>query len=205
MASFTIGEVYRQGWALTKPNFLKIWGYLLLMGAISWGFSAAGSFMGEGGKALMGFLGYIVSLILSLGYTRVLLKLVKGENPGLEDMFWFEGKAIVAYFIGSILYSFIVLGGIILLIIPGIIWGVGFGMYSYAIVDRGMDAEKSLRYSWRIMKGNKFKYMVLSLVVGLMNLGAALLLIIPLLITVPLSVMIMVVTYRKLAWVETGA
>jgi uncharacterized membrane protein len=203
MAAFTIGEVFSQSWAITKPNIVKIWGYTLILGLVSFGFNLSGSFMGENAQALISLLGYVISLVLTLGYTRVMLKLADGQTAAFEDLFWFEGKVIWGYFVASILYSLFFLGGIFLLVIPGIIWGIGFWMYTYAIVDKQLGARESLKYSWRIMRGNKFKYFVLSLVISLMNMGAALLFLIPLLVTIPLSIMITVVVYRKLSLVET--
>ncbi|MEA3324508.1 MAG: hypothetical protein U9Q37_05135 [Euryarchaeota archaeon] len=58
--------------------------------------------------------------------------------------------------IGLILYGFIVVGGLILLTIPGIIWAIKFQFFDYLIVDKGLGPIDALEKSSEITRGVKW-------------------------------------------------
>lgn len=201
MASFTLGEAFTEGWKLTKPNIWKIWKFTALIFGVGIVFGVIGALMGGVGESLMSLVSYVFSLAITMGYLRVMLMIMEGKPVKMADLFWFEGKVIWAYFAGSIIYFLIVMGGLFLLIIPGIIWALMFGQYYYVIADKKLGPIDALKYSQVIMRGNKWQYFLLGAVVGFMNMMAVLLFLIPLIVTIPLSTMIMVWVYRKMTTV----
>ena len=60
------------------------------------------------------------------------------------------------YILGSLLYILIVIGGLILLIVPGIIWAIKYQFYGYAIIDKKMNAFDAINESGRITQGHKW-------------------------------------------------
>ena len=60
------------------------------------------------------------------------------------------------YLSGSILYELIIVGGMILLIIPDIIWRIKFQFFSCFIVDKGVGPIEALKRSSVITKDAKW-------------------------------------------------
>ena len=65
--------------------------------------------------------------------------------------------------------------------IPGIIASLGLGFATYLVVDRGMQPVASLKESWRITKGNKWRIFLLGLALTGVNILGALALVVGLL------------------------
>ena len=105
----------------------------------------------------------IISGPISLGYSIFTLNLVRKKNPQIGDMFagfnFFE-KAIGVYF----LYTLIVLGGFILLIIPGIYWGLMYSQSYFILADNpNIKVTDALAKSKEMMNGSKLKLFLLQL------------------------------------------
>lgn len=129
-----------------------------------------GTFSGiKGLYALLAVLAIIWSFLgIGLGVKYISCKLYDHRVVEVTDLFSKYGL-IGTFIFGHILYSLISITGMILLIIPGIIWGVRFGLFSYAIVDKNMSATQSLRYSYQITKNNFMRLFGLSLLTGLFS------------------------------------
>jgi len=67
------------------------------------------------------------------------------------------------FLFGLILYTLITLVGTILLIIPGIIWGIKFQFFGYFIVDKGLEPIEALKRSAAITKGVRWSLLFLAL------------------------------------------
>ena len=102
------------------------------------------------------------------------------------------------YILSLIIYGLIVLAGLILLIIPGIIWAIKFQFFGYFIVDKGLGPIESLKQSAKITKDTKWTLFLFGLLSGLINLLGALLLLVGLFATVPTTMMAKAFVYRKL-------
>jgi len=103
-------------------------------------------------------------MIFAVGVINISLKFSKGENATVSDIFsWLP--VFFKLLAGQILYLLIVLGGTILLVVPGIIWGIKFSFFSYAILDKKMGPIAALKESARITQGNKWNLFLLPWVV----------------------------------------
>jgi uncharacterized membrane protein len=90
------------------------------------------------------------------------------------------------------------LGGLILLIVPGVILALTFGYASYLVVDRDSGLREALRSSSRITSGARWKLFCLGLAsVGILLVGA-LCLVIGLIVAFPVVQMASVYAYRRL-------
>jgi len=102
--------------------------------------------------ALYGALGVYYALLLGpllIGCSRYFLKLVRGEAPTYSIVFsGFDCKAC-----GTFLLSWlVVLGGYVLLIIPGIFANVGFVMVFFVLADQPMlGCLEALHTSWDLV------------------------------------------------------
>ena len=143
-------------------------------------------------------IGWVLQMAVSLGLIGVALKLYDRKKVVYKNLFDYF-RLIIPYFIGSFIYGAIVVVGFILLIIPGIIWAIKFRYFQYFMVDKNMGPIDALKASAKITKGVKWKLLGFGIVLGLINICGALLLLVGLLFTVPLSIMAEVYVYRKLA------
>ncbi len=88
--------------------------------------------------------------------------------------------------------------GLILLIIPGIIWAIQFCFYDYLIVDRGFGPVDALKKSSEITKGVKLDLFVFGMLLGIINLLGFICLVVGLFVTIPTTMVAMAFVYRKL-------
>lgn len=131
----------------------------------------------------------IISLIISgplnLGAALYFLKLTRGHNPQLEDIFSGFKNFGNAFLLNLLTWIFIFLWSL-LLVVPGIIAAISYTMSYYIMNENpGMSSTEALRASKELMRGNKGKFFVffisfigwfilsiLTLGIGLLWLGA---------------------------------
>lgn len=87
-----------------------------------------------------------------------------------------------------------------LLMMPAILVYIRLSFASYIMVDKRTDVFDSLIKSFRITRSQLFRIIGLFLIILLLNILGALLLLIGLLVTVPLSFMIIIVYYRSISY-----
>jgi len=140
---------------------------------------------------------FIFNMIIAMGVIKIALKFHDGQKGKIADLFSCL-NLFFKYLLGSIVYALIVLGGLILLIVPGIIWAIKFQFFSYFIVDKELGPIESLKQSAKITKGAKWTLLFFGLLAGSINLLGALLLLVGLFATVPTTMMAEAFIYRKL-------
>ncbi|KKP35893.1 MAG: hypothetical protein UR26_C0002G0195 [candidate division TM6 bacterium GW2011_GWF2_32_72] len=67
------------------------------------------------------------------------------------------------YALGFVIYGLICLGGTILVIIPGIIWGIKYCFWIFILIDKNLSAWESIKFSGKITYGYKKKLLILLL------------------------------------------
>lgn len=139
----------------------------------------------------------IVSIIIGAGVMWISLKIVRGEAFQVSDIF--TPTPLFFRYVGvNILYSLIVCAGILLLIVPGIIWAIKYSQVKYLILDRQIGILETFSESARMTDGSKMELFVLYLLFVLINVGGALLFGIGLLVTVPLTIIASALAYNLL-------
>lgn len=174
---FSKKEAVKFGWEAMKNNFL----FFLVFLIVAWGISGGISSLQNprlGPDHLFfpfffGVLEWVVSIFIALAYTKVGLRL--SAEPGatfeVSDT-WSGYPFFLNYLVGSILYGLIVIAGLILLIVPGIIWAIKYSFFGYLIVDRGMGPVEALKRSGEITRGHKGNLFLLGLLYfGIILLG----------------------------------
>jgi len=104
----------------------------------------------------------ILDIFLSLGATSFGLKLLRGENPGIAELFS-QGDKTWKAFGAYILYILVVIFGTILLIIPGIYFALKFMFYQTAMVDKDLGVIESFKYSSELTRDNKMNLLGLAI------------------------------------------
>ena len=143
------------------------------------------------------FIGQIFSLIVGLGFLRIILDVHDGREVKTGQLFS-EYRLFFKYLVGTILYSLIILVGLLLFIIPGIIWAIKFQFFTYALVDKKLGPIAALKESANFTRGVKWHLFVFDIFVVLINMLGFVLLFIGLFITIPLTALATVFIYRKL-------
>lgn len=209
MASFSISDSVSYGWQTTKKNFKFFFILLLILLAVnivpnmlSWGENHPTMFSPNNGEDFLVFIiniiGWVLQMVVSLGLIGIALKIhdkKKVEYKNLFDYF----RLVIPYIFGSIVYGLVVLVGLILLIVPGIIWGIKFRYYTYFMVDKNMGPIDAMKESSKITQGNKWNLFLFGLVMGLINILGFLALFVGLLVTIPISMMAEAYVFRKLS------
>ena len=142
----------------------------------------------------------VISVFFMLGLTRIGLNIVTGKPFGV-GMLFSGGKWLLKGFAAYVLYMIMTTVGFILLIVPGIILLLRFGMYQSAIVDRNMGIIESLKYSWELTKGNGLNLFVIMLFTILIVLAGCIAMLVGMLFAFPMMFLMWIVAYR---WMQYG-
>lgn len=208
--NFSKAEALRFGWDKMKANFWLFTGVLLFMVLIS-GLTALYETLGDkiisnvlGSNIVMiifhistNLISWVLSMIMGMGLMKIILKVYDNEKAVFFDLFSCI-HLFFKYLFGSVLYILIIIGGLCLLIVPGIIWGMRFFFCYYFIIDKEMGPIQSLRKSSAITKGSKWNLFLFLLLIAAINLLGVLCLFVGLLATVPMTSIAVVYVYRKL-------
>ena len=197
---FDISEAVQFGWDTTKSNIGFFIGLLIVMGLIEYVPDIIAVIIEEDAPILsiiIQIASFALSMIIGMGLIKICLRFCDGEKGEFSDLFSCY-PLFFNYLIGSILYWLIILVGLILLIIPGIIWAIQFQYYSYLIIDRGLGPIDALKKSSEITKGVKWDLFVLSIVLGVINLLGLICLVVGLFATIPTTMVAIAFVYRKL-------
>ena len=135
---------------------------------------------------------------LHIGPNLLLIRAMRGEEP--DSMFVFSGlKRFFALIVAAILVQIAVVFGLVLLIVPGIIIGLGLQFASFLIVDYGMGVQDAFSRSWEMMSGYKWGLFLLMVALFFLNLLGVIAFVIGLFITAPLSMCIFLYFYTALS------
>ncbi len=212
ISELTISNTISVGWQKTKANYALVMGSALVAGVILGAFSILeniASFFSGPNKpdstvlifSLLGLLILIARLgvqnLLQIGLTRIQLNVVDDKPVQFEQLFMAEG-VFWRYLGASILVGLIIFGGILLLIVPGIIWAIKYQFAMPLVIDKKLDAMTAIKTSGMMTKGHKGWLFGFGIVLGLLNIAGFLALGIGLLFTIPITIMAQIYVYRLL-------
>lgn len=181
-----IGPVLSRAWRLFTDNLGIILGAMFVMAIINLTFTGVERNLdaligGSSGLAalLLGpirvgvsLAGWVVSVFLSLGLIRLMLNLIRGGSATFADLFS-GGRYLFPGVAASLLVGGGVLLGLIALIVPGVILGLGWMFSQALIVDRNMGPIEAMQASWNLTRGEKGGLLLWMLVcAGICLLGA---------------------------------
>jgi uncharacterized membrane protein len=201
MEKFSKKEAIKFGWEIAKKKIKFFIPPLILVFGSSFLFDYL-SDLAKKESFLISFLltivGFVLSIIFSLGLIKISLEICDGKEPKISDLFS-QYRLFFRYFFASILKNLITFFGFIFLIIPGIILSIRLGFFDYLIVDKNSKIIESLKKSWEITKGSTLNLFLLYLLLGLINLLGFFALIIGLFWSIPTTMIAEAFVYRKLS------
>lgn len=139
----------------------------------------------------------LIQLFLSLGFTKIMLRLVQDKYVEVVDMFN-NFRPFLSYFIASFLYGLAVMAGLFLLIVPGIFVAIRFQFYPYFILENGDRSLEALYKSYQASQNLTLELFLFGVVVVVLNIVGMLLFGIGVLFTYPLTTLATATVYKSL-------
>lgn len=214
-------DVLTSGWNCFKANMGITIGLVIVGGLITGAASIpqsvmngiAGAMMEQGERdtalILQGVgllfmpIAYAVQFFISCGQAIGLLAVARGDTPDFGVLF--RGGRYFWRCVGaSIVFGLMVFAGTLLCVIPGIIVALMFGPFMYALVDEDLPGIDCLWRAKALTQGNKVTLMIISIICLGINLLGALALCVGLVFTVPLTSLMIAVSYCKMSGQRVG-
>ena len=162
-----VGSAYKNGW---RQLFWKYFLGLFLILIIGFIIGIPGGMnewaQGTAAAGILGFLAFVYGILVQgpvqFGMAFAFLKAARGDKLEIIDMF----EAFKNYWnavLASLLVFIIIIVGLVLLIVPGIIFACKLAFTPYLVVDRKMAVMEALEESWRMTGGHAWKVFLIGL------------------------------------------
>lgn len=157
--------------------------------------------MGWGGVCTIPFLGWPLSNLLMVGYIACLQRARKGQAFDFDDFLWgFQNmNRFLNVLLLNILTTVMVVVGTLCFVIPGIYLFVSLFLATVFLVRDDVDAIEAIRRSYYATKQNWWFMCGLVLLIGVLNVVGALSLLVGVLITAPLSMLVLIFASEALS------
>jgi hypothetical protein len=163
------GPSYNKGWDVIWKTFIELFVVSLVYMVIS---IPTGTMKWEGDQfhwyfiPLIGFgICYGVFLMgpIKYGVKWVFLKAVRQEKINIKDMFSVFERNYWNAVLANLLVGIIIGFGIVMLIVPGIIFACRLAFVPYLVMDQKMDVMDALRASWEMTRGHGWSIFAMGL------------------------------------------
>lgn len=198
VASFSTGDAVGYGWRA----FLRHAAALIVLSLVVIAAQLVVSWIGRQIDSwfllfVWNVIGYVVSLVLTVGVYRAALAVLDGRTP--EVGLLFRSEAVLTYFLASLIVGVAFVIGLVLLIIPGIIVAFLFQFFGLAAVDDPASGPiGAISRSFAVVKDNIGQVLLLDLaMIGIVIVGA-LLLGVGLLVAYPVVVVAQAYAWRRM-------
>lgn len=189
--TFKIGDKIKESWPVYKAHFST---FLLLMIITV----IVQSIESNKHNWVLSIIAYIFSIVLSFMWIRFILNLIDKKEFNV-----FSKEALPSFIQlwnlikTTILYSLCVLGGLILLIIPGIYISGRLVFAIYLSIDKNQGGMPTIREAWKMTEGYGWLLIWKSFVIGLFMILGFIAFFVGSIITYPIGMMVMVMMYRE--------
>lgn len=112
---------------------------------------------------LIQVLAAIFAFVLLMGWNRIALDLYDRGTSEFGRIF-VTFPLFLSYLIAGFLYSFVVGVGLILLVIPAIVWGIKYSFFDLMIVDTGCGPVEALSRSGQLTYGHKWHLLLFAII-----------------------------------------
>lgn len=194
------GDAVRFGWKVARQHLGFFVIILIVVAVINWAPQVINLLPGAEAAPIslvVGLAFAAAQVITGMGLIRISLRFADSEQAEFADLFA-PLPLFFRYLIGTVLVGLIVFVGLLLLIVPGIVWGYKYLFTPYLIVDKGLGPRMALRQSAQMTAGVKWGLVGFSLALLGLNLLGALALLVGLLLTIPASWVAFAYVYRRL-------
>lgn len=140
----------------------------------------------------------IIQGVLSGGYYIMWLRMVRGEEVSFNN-FMDVKPFILPLVLTTLLMQLCIMGGMLLLIVPGIIISLGIWVAPMVVLDKNLSPVDAIKGAWRITDGYKVDIFLLGILMTIVNVIGVIPCGLGLIITIPLSLGAMVSFYNQIA------
>lgn len=206
---FSSKNIFKEAWSYFTRHIVLLVSasllYMFLPAAIDQVLRAFSPFLVESSssswllpirQALSG-LTYLLQLWLLVGLSKICLNITNNKPAGFQD-FLIPFKVFIRFLGSWFLFCLIVIGGLILLIIPGFIWALKYMFYPYLILDKGLGSVDAIKASAKLTDGVKWQlagFFFLSILMGIIGV---LCLVVGVLVAFPVIFIAQALIYRNL-------
>ena len=199
-------------------DFDTVWGGLSEVGArigdtlgsMDWGVGARPAVLGMPAAEV----GIIVAVIAAVLFALVIVLVLGGLVESFSNVYWLRlirgqsadlgdtGRAVhflVPVVFTSILQQLAIVGGLLLLIIPGIMAALGFQFATFVVVDKNIGYIDALKASWRMTDGYKGQLFAFLFLIALLNLGGVLACCVGMIVTNAIGMGALAIVYDRLS------
>jgi hypothetical protein len=203
---FEIGEVMSEAWELTKGFKATFWGSAIVVyGVVIVVMLVTGlitkAVFGDQPHFLISMstnaLAGLVTTPLTVGLIMLAVKRAAGAPASFEVTFGYLDKTLPAIVVAfaTLILTYV---GLALLIIPGIYLSMAYGLAKPLLVDRNLSPWAAMEASRKALTHKWFQIFLLYLGVGVLMVVSALFFGIGLIWTMPWSMLVMGVLYRRI-------
>ena len=161
-----VRSAYKNGWRQLWKYFIALFVIGLIGCIISIPTGMNEWVQGATAAGILGFLAFIYGILVEgpvqYGVTFAFLKAARGDKLEIKDMF----AAFKNYWnavLASLFVGVIIIIGLVLLIVPGIIFACKLAFTPYLVVDRKMAVMEAIEESWRMTGGHAWKVFFIGL------------------------------------------
>lgn len=198
--TFKVGVKIKEAWKLYKEHF----GSIMLLVLISVVLQVLSQSYSEK-SFLVAIFVVIVGILLAYVWIKSVLNLLdgKGFHPFSREslpsllQFWNFLKT-------NILIGIITVVGFLLFIVPGLYLAGRLFPAKYLPVEKNQGARKNIKESWEMTKGNAWRLLWKSILIGLFIILGLLAFVIGLFITYPIGMIVLVMMYRDFVKFKTN-
>ena len=202
--AFEVIEAFKFGWEVFKKKPWFLIGITLFMvcfdlviGVVQEFLMLSGSVSGMIMIFILEVGSLVVGVVLGIGIIEIVLRMY--DNKPVRFSFLFKKINLFWVFFGIIIVThFIILGGGMFFIVPGVIAAIALMFAAVLVVDKNTGVMEAVRMSWAMTEGYKGQLFVFIVVAVVVNILGVLALLIGLLVTIPVSYIATIYVYRKL-------
>jgi uncharacterized membrane protein len=196
-----IGNAIRESWKIFKEDWISIYVVFLLPWVLTAVYTFAQSSlnieMGTGAYWVLYSAYIIFSFLISMGVTNAFLSITRGKKITMETFTAMLPRTF-NYLASQFLMVLIIMGGFLLLIVPGVMFSLKYMFTPYLVIDKNMGPIEALKASAKLTDGIKWDLVgFVAATITLMYAGV-LALLVGLLVSVPVATISYVVLYNML-------
>ena len=188
------------GWQTFAKNALFLIGVTIavaLINSVVEGAERYGPIEGGYFSFVINIIEILVNSLLQLGLIAIMLAFKDGRMPEFVDLFN-RAPLVFNYIAATILYTLMVVVGLVFLIVPGIYLAVRFGYYSYFIVDEEVGPIEALKRSSDLTEGVRMDLFLFGVLLIGINILGMVALFVGVLVTVPMTHLACAYMFRHL-------
>ncbi len=142
-------------------------------------------------------LGVLIELLLVFALVRAALDVVDGKRPMVGEVFRPDGYG--PFLVASAVYLAGVYFGLVVFVLPGVLFGVIFEFYAFVVADHpSVPAFTALRRSAQLTRGVRLRLLGLAAVLLFLNLAGLFVCFVGLVVTYAVTALALAYTYRLL-------